>query len=173
MSNNQNMKVNSNEIECGVIHAEEKNICVQDTFGEGLIKYLSDYPGFRPTGRTIKAEADTPENREKCYKGIAELLSCSSNPDDIRNNIAHNIRQLREQLEMTAEEVAGEIGVSRQYIGQLESGKKVPSLDILCELADLFGVSAAALISTVHAWNIRLMLRYMVQEHIRAVKEHE
>lgn len=58
-----------------------------------------------------------------------------------KNNIAINLRYLRNRLGLSQEEVAEKIGVSRQSVAKWENGDSLP--DILnCEaLADLYGVS--------------------------------
>lgn len=58
-----------------------------------------------------------------------------------KNNIAVNLRHLRTRRRLSQEEVAGQIGVTRQAVAKWENGDTLP--DILnCEaLADLFDVS--------------------------------
>ena len=58
-----------------------------------------------------------------------------------KNNIAVNLRHLRTLRRLSQEEVAGQIGVTRQAVAKWENGDTLP--DILnCEaLADLFDVS--------------------------------
>lgn len=58
-----------------------------------------------------------------------------------KNNIAANLRHLRTRLRLSQEEVAEQIGVTRQAVAKWENGDSLP--DILnCEaLADLFDVS--------------------------------
>ncbi|NMB00728.1 MAG: helix-turn-helix domain-containing protein [Firmicutes bacterium] len=58
-----------------------------------------------------------------------------------KNNIATNLRYLRNSKRMTQEQVAEQIGVSRQAVAKWENGDSLP--DILnCEaLADLYDVS--------------------------------
>ena len=58
-----------------------------------------------------------------------------------KNNIAANLRHLRARRRLSQEEVAGQIGVTRQAVAKWENGDSLP--DILnCEaLADLFDVS--------------------------------
>lgn len=58
-----------------------------------------------------------------------------------KNNIAANLRHLRAKTKLSQEDVAAEIGVSRQAVAKWESGDSLP--DILnCEaLASLFDVS--------------------------------
>jgi transcriptional regulator with XRE-family HTH domain len=60
------------------------------------------------------------------------------------------LRALRRQHNLSQRELAGRLGLaSRAYIGALESGGKLPSLDLLVQLADFFGVTADELIGEV------------------------
>lgn len=52
-----------------------------------------------------------------------------------------NLVQLRKMKKMTQEEIAGELGVSRQAIAKWESGETVPDLDKCRRLAELLEVS--------------------------------
>lgn len=52
-----------------------------------------------------------------------------------------NIVQLRKIRQMTQEELADRIGVSRQAVGKWESGETEPSLDLAKKVAEVFGVS--------------------------------
>lgn len=46
------------------------------------------------------------------------------------------------QRQMTQLELAKRLGLARQgYVSNLEIGRKMPSLDLLVEIADLFGVT--------------------------------
>lgn len=58
-----------------------------------------------------------------------------------KNNIAINLRYLRNRLGLSQEEVAEKIGVSRQSVAKWENGDSLPDI-LKCEaLADLYGVS--------------------------------
>ena len=52
-----------------------------------------------------------------------------------------NLVRLRKTKQMTQEDVAGEIGVTRQAIAKWEDGETTPDLDKCRNLAALFGVS--------------------------------
>ncbi len=52
-----------------------------------------------------------------------------------------NLIQMRKIHQMTQEDVAEKVGVSRQAVAKWESGDTVPDLDKCKILADLFGVS--------------------------------
>jgi putative transcriptional regulator len=56
--------------------------------------------------------------------------------------ILHNqIRRLRfEHKEMTQQELADKIGVTRQTVNAIELGKYSPSLEVAFQMADVFGV---------------------------------
>jgi putative transcriptional regulator len=54
-------------------------------------------------------------------------------------NITNNIRRLRfEHNEMTQEDLANQIGCTRQTIIALEQGKYVPSLELAFKIAAVF-----------------------------------
>ena len=50
------------------------------------------------------------------------------------------LRQLREDNNWTQEDLAGELGVDRAYISQLERGIKNPSLKTMAKLAKVLSV---------------------------------
>lgn len=52
-----------------------------------------------------------------------------------------NLVQLRKLKNMTQEDLAGRIGVSRQAVAKWESGETTPDLEKAKSLADAFGVS--------------------------------
>lgn len=52
-----------------------------------------------------------------------------------------NLIQMRKIHQLTQEDVAEKVGVSRQAVAKWESGDTVPDLDKCKILADLFGVS--------------------------------
>jgi putative transcriptional regulator len=55
--------------------------------------------------------------------------------------IQNNIRRLRfEHNEMTQQELADRIGVTRQTVNAIELGKYSPSLEVAFHIAEVFGV---------------------------------
>ncbi|MCR4895197.1 MAG: helix-turn-helix domain-containing protein [Lachnospiraceae bacterium] len=52
-----------------------------------------------------------------------------------------NLVRLRKIHQMTQEDIAAEVGVSRQAVAKWESGETIPDLDKCKLLAELFGVS--------------------------------
>lgn len=54
--------------------------------------------------------------------------------------IINNIRVLRfQQGEMTQQQLADEVGVTRQTINAIEAAKYSPSLELAFKIADVFG----------------------------------
>ena len=61
---------------------------------------------------------------------------------DMTKTIENNIRRLRfEHKEMTQQELADRIGVTRQTVNAIELGKYSPSLEVAFQIAGVFGVS--------------------------------
>ena len=52
-----------------------------------------------------------------------------------------NLIQMRKLLQMTQEDIAEKLGVTRQSVAKWESGETIPDLDRCKLLADIFGVS--------------------------------
>ncbi len=52
-----------------------------------------------------------------------------------------NLVQMRKILQMTQEDIAEKVGVTRQSVAKWEAGESVPDLDKCKQLADIFGVS--------------------------------
>jgi transcriptional regulator with XRE-family HTH domain len=52
------------------------------------------------------------------------------------------LRALRQRHNLTMRELADKLGLSTHgYIGDLESGRRHPSLELAVQIADLFGVT--------------------------------
>lgn len=57
------------------------------------------------------------------------------------------IRALRQEKELTQEQLAERLGVSRRTVSRWETGSNLPDLDLLLELADLFAVDLRELLT--------------------------
>ena len=55
--------------------------------------------------------------------------------------VSYRFREAREKAGLSAAEVARRIGVSQPAVSQWDSGAKIPSVEMLCKLADLYCVS--------------------------------
>lgn len=64
---------------------------------------------------------------------------------ETRNRIGFALRQRREQLSLTQEEVVEELDITQAYLSQLENGERNPSLQLLCQAAQLYDISLATL----------------------------
>ena len=51
------------------------------------------------------------------------------------------IASLRQQRQMTQEELADELGISWDYISKIEQGKRTPAIDLIISLSELFEIS--------------------------------
>ena len=61
-------------------------------------------------------------------------------------HLAGRIQALRKARSLSQEELAGELGVSRQAVSKWESGQSAPDLDKLLLLSNFFGVSTDSLL---------------------------
>ena len=52
--------------------------------------------------------------------------------------IGEKIKSLRESEALTQEEIAVKVGVSKEFISMVESGKRNPSLEVLSKIASVF-----------------------------------
>lgn len=62
---------------------------------------------------------------------------------ETREILGHNLRRYRKMSKLTQEEVAQRLGVSLQTVSRWERGAKVPTVEHLEALADLYGVDVA------------------------------
>ena len=60
----------------------------------------------------------------------------------MRDRVVNKVREFRQKNNMTQEELAGVVGVSRQSIISIEKGQYVPSLPLALKLAAHFGCAA-------------------------------
>jgi transcriptional regulator with XRE-family HTH domain len=64
--------------------------------------------------------------------------------------LGEKVRFLRTQRQITQVELAQRLGLARQgHISNIEAGRKIPSLDVVVQIADLFGVTTDYLLRDV------------------------
>ena len=68
--------------------------------------------------------------------------------------LGDNIKKHRKENNISQEELAEKIGVSRQSISLWENGKSNPSLDTINELASILGVLLAGVIMMIFSFGI-------------------
>lgn len=56
-------------------------------------------------------------------------------------SVATRLRIERARVDRTQSEVAAKVGITAPMLSNYESGKLVPSLQTLCQLADFYGTS--------------------------------
>ena len=80
--------------------------------------------------------------------GVAHLelaAGVHAEPDDlIGQRVAHNLLRLRGKRNLSLDALARISGVSRAMLAQIESGRSVPSIKVLCKIAQGLKVSVAA-----------------------------
>lgn len=63
--------------------------------------------------------------------------------------LGEELRNARQEADLTQEQLAFAAGVDRTYISQLENDHKSPTVDVLFRLCDALGVAASELLSRV------------------------
>ena len=58
------------------------------------------------------------------------------------NSIGSNIRKFRTEKKLRQEDLAERAGLSANYIGMVERGEKIPSLESFISIVNALGVSA-------------------------------
>lgn len=64
--------------------------------------------------------------------------------DPISERVAQNLQRLRGKRHLSLDALARQCGVSRAMLAQIESGRSVPSIKVLCKIAKGLKVSVAA-----------------------------
>ena len=64
--------------------------------------------------------------------------------DPISQRVAQNLQRLRGKRHLSLDALARQCGVSRAMLAQIESGRSVPSIKVLCKIAKGLKVSVAA-----------------------------
>lgn len=65
---------------------------------------------------------------------------------NIQELVGYNLRRIRSDKGVTQEGLSAKASISQQYISELESGKRNPSITLLAQLAQALGVSHVELV---------------------------
>lgn len=65
----------------------------------------------------------------------------------LRETLGHNVRRHRLARGLTIEALADAVGRSYSYVGEIERGRRNPSLSVIEALADQLGVEAHSLLT--------------------------
>jgi transcriptional regulator with XRE-family HTH domain len=76
-----------------------------------------------------------------------EFQSAESVSTKLSLAVGENLRQLRRKHGLSLEQLAHKSGVSRAMLGQIETGKSAPTINLLGRIADALKVSVPSLIS--------------------------
>ena len=79
-------------------------------------------------------------------------------------SIGRNIRQYRLKKKLKQEDLAERTGLSTNYVGALERGEKLPSLETFITIANTLGISADMILSDV------IDFGYVVKDSLLAEK---
>ena len=69
---------------------------------------------------------------------------------DLKKIIANNISELRRAFPLTQAELAEKLNYSDKAVSKWERGESMPDIEVLKQIADLFGVSVDYLLSETH-----------------------
>ena len=86
------------------------------------------------------------------------------------------IRQLRKQYRMTQAELAEKVGISTSFMGHIERGTRIASLETLVSLSETLEVSLDEIVtgissSTISSSNTTAKMR-MLNDVMRVLNEH-
>ncbi|MBV6287742.1 helix-turn-helix domain-containing protein [Pseudomonas aegrilactucae] len=77
--------------------------------------------------------------------------------DTIGDRVAQNLQRLRSKRQLSLDALARVSGVSRAMLAQIESGRSVPSIKVLCKIAKGLRVSVAAFLEHRECDGVTLM----------------
>lgn len=66
----------------------------------------------------------------------------------LRDNLAANMRRIREERGWSQEEFAAEVGIHRTYATMLESRKRSPTIDVIERMMDALKVDVGDLLGS-------------------------
>ena len=79
---------------------------------------------------------------------ITQSHSADSVPAKLSIVVGENLRQLRRKHGFSLDQLAQTSGVSRAMLGQIETGKSAPTINLLARIADALKVSVPSLLSS-------------------------
>ncbi len=79
-----------------------------------------------------------------------------SSSDNLGLVVGHNIKRLRSRRNLSLEALAKLSGVSRAMLGQIETGRSVPTINVVWKIACAFEVPFSTLIASPNAESIRV-----------------
>jgi len=83
--------------------------------------------------------------------------SARTSNDNLGLVVGHNIKRLRSRLNLSLESLAKLSGVSRAMLGQIETGRSVPTINVVWKIACAFNVPFSTLIATPNVDRVRVL----------------
>lgn len=87
-------------------------------------------------------------------------------------SIGRNIRIYRKSRKMRQEDLAEKTGLSTNYVGSLERGEKLPSLETFIEIANVLGVSSDMLLCDLLDYGY-LVKNSLILDQIQNLSQNE
>lgn len=78
-------------------------------------------------------------------------------PASLAKKLGARIRVLREAAGVTQEKLAWDCDLDKGFMSQVESGKRMPSVPVIFQLADRLGVEAADIVAVGRGPRLRLL----------------
>ncbi|HHY99420.1 MAG TPA: helix-turn-helix transcriptional regulator [Firmicutes bacterium] len=69
--------------------------------------------------------------------------------EELKRRIGSRLRALRQDRRLTQEKLAESAGIHPTFLAKIEGGRRLPSLEVICRLANALGVPAAAIVSAI------------------------
>ena len=148
---------------------------------------LAEKVGYKDRSSIAKVEAGLVDLSQSKIAAFAKALGVSpaqligagseSDPHNQNANLSHyqiQIKEARKMAQMTQKELAARLGISVSTLSEYESGKYDPRSDVLCEIANICGVSVDFLLCRPEAKNapsisdeaMKIAVRYEKLDHI-------
>ncbi len=83
--------------------------------------------------------------------------AAAQDDDGIGQRVARNLQRLRSKRQLSLDALARASGVSRAMLAQIESGRSVPSIRVLCKIAGGLKVSVAAFLEQRECEGVSLL----------------
>jgi len=81
----------------------------------------------------------------------SELASLAKEEDSIAQGIGKVLKELRKQKDLSLNDLAQLSGVSRSMLSQMETGRSIPSVLVLCKIARSFDVPVTVFLKSENA----------------------
>ena len=78
-----------------------------------------------------------------------DVADAARQRDAVQRAFGAVLRRLRDDHQMSQEDLAAESGVGRSFIARMETGKRQPTITTLVRLAKAFGVAPSAIMAAV------------------------